>query len=261
MWGFPGGGMRRGSSHPEETMKKGDITTNPLPLLGGAMSVAVVLQLGLSVAAQSPAQQSVAEVNQATAENKQALAHYSWQQQETIALKGDVKDTKLFQVYGSTDGQPRKVRLENTPASSGSGGGRIKHHIVEKKKEKYQEYGARIRALGEQYAQPDPERLQQAFQQGNLMLGSAGIPGQATLMLTNYLKPGDKVTLVFNRDARAIQSLEVRSYLNDPMDAVTIEAQFSNLPDGTNHVDRMRVSGSSKNLLITTENSNYQKTM
>ena len=48
-------------------------------------------------AAQNPElQQKVAEVKQATAENKQALAHYSWQQQETIAIKGDVKDIKCI---------------------------------------------------------------------------------------------------------------------------------------------------------------------
>jgi hypothetical protein len=228
----------------------------------GVMSIALVPALRLSVAAQDPAlQQRVAEVKQAAAANKQALAHYSWQQHQTIALKGDVKDTKLFQVHVGPDGQPQKVELENTAASSGGGGGIIKHHIVEKKKEEYQEYGERIRALAEQYAQPDPEKLQQAFQQGNVMLGSADIPGEAKLIITNYVKPGDKVTLVFNREARAIQSLEVASYLNDPTDAVTIQAQFSKLPDGTSHVATMQVNGTSKNLVVTTENSNYQKIM
>jgi hypothetical protein len=241
-------------------MKKGNIHTGPF-YLSRVISIVLVPVLGLSVRGQSPAEQRVAEVEQAAAENEQALTHYSWRQQETIALKGDVKDTKLFQVHVGLGGQRQKLELENTPVSSKGGGGRIKHHIVEKKKKEFQEYGERIRALAEQYAQPDPERLQQAFEHGNLMLDSAGIPGQATLMFTNYLKPGDKVTLVFNREARAIQSLEVRSYLNDPTAGVTIRAQFSKLPDGTNHVATMQVSGMSKNLLVTTENSNYQKIM
>jgi len=40
----------------------------------------------------------VGKLKLAAAENKQALAHYSWQQQQTIAIKRDVKDTELFQV-------------------------------------------------------------------------------------------------------------------------------------------------------------------
>jgi len=30
--------------------------------------------------------------------NKQKLAQYTWQDTETISIKGDVKDTKIYQV-------------------------------------------------------------------------------------------------------------------------------------------------------------------
>jgi len=226
------------------------------------LTIGLIAVLELAAAAQNPElQQRVGELKQAAAENKQALAHYSWQQQQTTAIKGEVKDTKLFQVHVGPEGQPQKVEMENTPASSGSGGGRIKHHIVEKKKEEYQEYGEKIHALADQYAQLDPGRLQQAFQQGNITLGPAGVPGEVKLLISNYVKPGDRVTLIFNRQARAIQSLEVATYLSDPADAVNIQAQFSKLPDGTNHVATMQINGVSKNLLVTTENTNYQKIM
>jgi len=242
-------------------MRNEDLTT-ALRILLKVLTIALVSVLELAAAAQNPElQQKVGEVKAAAAENKQALAHYSWQQQQTTAIKGEVKDTKLFQAHLGPDGQTQKVEMENTPASSGGGGGRIKRHIVEKKKEEYQEYGEQIRALAEQYAQPDPGKLQQAFQQGNISLGPAGIPGEVKLLISNYVKPGDRVTLVFNRQARAIQSIEVATYLSAPADAVTIQAQFSKLPDGTNHVATMQVTGVSKNLLVTTENSNYQKIM
>jgi len=42
---------------------------------------------------------------------------------------------------------------------------------------------------------------------------------------------------------------------------VNIGAQFSRLPDGTNHVETMQMNGVSKQLLVTTKNSNYQKAM
>jgi len=206
-------------------------------------------------------QQRLAEVKQSAAMNKEALAHYSWQQQETIAIKGDVKDTKLFQVHLGPDGKPQKAETMNMPQSSGGRQHGLAHHVKEKKGEEYKEYGQQIAALAQQYAQPDPERLQQAFQQGNVMLGSGGAPGEVKMVITNYLKPSDKVTLFFNQKAKAIQSLDIATYLNDPKDAVQIGAQFTQLPDGTNHVETMQMKGVSKDLLITTKNSNYQKMM
>jgi hypothetical protein len=212
--------------------------------------------------AQNPdIQQKVAQVKQAAAQNKQALSHYSWQEQENIAIKGDTKDTKTFQVRLGPDGKPQKEELTNLPQSSGGRQHGLVHHEKEKKGEEYKEYGQQIGALAQQYAQPDPEKLQQAFQQGNVLVGSAGVPGQVKLVITNYLKPNDKVTLIFNQQAKAIQSVNVQSYLDDPKDAVTVAAQFAQLPDGTNHVSTMQINGESKHLLITTQNSNYQKMM
>ena len=215
----------------------------------------------LDVAAQNPEiQQRLAEVKQAAASNKQALAHYSWQQQETIALKGNVKDTKMFQVHLGPDGKPQKVEMANVPQSSGSDRG-LRGHIKEKKKEEFQEYGEQIGALAQQYVTPDPQRLQQAFEQGNLMLASGGMPGEVKMIIRNYVKPNDQVTMLFNRQSKAIQSLDINTYLNDPKDAVKISAQFSKLADGTNHVATMQINGVSKDLLVTTQNSNYQRMM
>jgi hypothetical protein len=50
----------------------------------------------------------------------------------------------------------------------------------------------------------------------------------------------------------------VASYLNDPKDAVTISAEFAQLPDGTNHVASTLINGESKQLTVNDVNSNYQ---
>ena len=225
-----------------------------------AVAVFVLASLALRAVAQNPQlQERVAEVKEASARNKQALAQYSWQQQETISIKGNVKDQKLFQVHLGPDGKPRKVELENMPQSSGGRQHGLAHHVKEKKGEEYKEYGQQIGALAQQYAQPDPERLQQAFQQGNLMLASGGAPGEVKMVIKNYVKPNDQVTLIFSQRAKAIQSMQIASYLSDPKDAVNITAQFSQLPDGTNHVSTMQVNGVSKELTVAMQNSNYQK--
>lgn len=101
-------------------------------------------------------------------------------------------------------------------------------------------------------------RLQAAFQAGNVSLQSGGGEGEVTLVIKNYIKPNDSVTLVFNQQQKAIQSIHVSSYLASPTDGVTIAAQFAKLPDGTNHVAGTQIDGVSKQLTVMTQNSNYQ---
>src|SRR5215469_12814734 len=250
--------------------QEGDLMTSRCllrnSLAGFALFAAAIPALSPLAAPRAAAQnqevqQRLAEVKQSAAMNKEALAHYSWQQQETIAIKGDVKDTKLFQVHLGPDGKPQKVETMNMPQSSGGRQHGLAHHVKEKKGEEYKEYGQQIAALAQQYAQPDPQKLQQAFQQGNVMLGSAGVPGEVKMDISNYVKPNDKVTLIFNRQANAIQSLNIATYLNDPKDVVNIGAQYGQLTDGTNHVATNQTKGERKELLVTTQNSNYQKMM
>jgi len=208
--------------------------------------------------AQADLQQKAAQIKEAMAANKQALAQYTWQEQQTIAIKGEVKKQQLFQVQQGPDGKPQKTPLDSSPQAAPSGG-RLKRHIVEKKKEEFQDYAEQIAALAQSYTQPEPGRLQQALAQGNAMIGEAGAPGELKLVIHNYVKPNDTVTMVFNTASKAIQSLEINSYLNDPKDAVNISAQFARLPDGTNHVSSMLVNGVSKELTVNMQNSNYQK--
>jgi hypothetical protein len=97
----------------------------------------------------------------------------------------------------------------------------------------------------------------QAKQQGGISL-QPGM-GAVSLVIKNYVKPGDSVTMTINEQTHSPQSLQVSSYLDDPKDAVTISAQFGQLPDGTNHVATTQIDGVSKQLTISTQNSNYQR--
>ena len=69
-----------------------------LPAIALSMAAALVF-LASSVTAQNPElQQRIAEIKQASAANKQALARYTWQESQTTSIKGDVKKQQLFQV-------------------------------------------------------------------------------------------------------------------------------------------------------------------
>jgi hypothetical protein len=209
-----------------------------------------------SASAQNPEmQEKVAAVKAAMAANKQALAQYTWVEQDTISLKGEQKKQEHFQVVQGPDGKPQKTSIDPPPQESGREG-RLKKRIVEKKTEEYEEYGNQIKALIKQYVPPDKDLIQQAQQNGNLMLGPEG--GDMKLMISNYLKPGDNMTLIVDKMAMGLKSLSISTYLNDPSDAVTVSAQFTRIPGGPNHISTETINGVSKQLTIAIQNSNYQ---
>jgi len=222
-----------------------------------AISVGVAFALSEAAAQNPQMEQKVAEIKQASAANKQALARYTWQEQQVISVKGEVKKTVSYQVSVGPDGQQQKIELGSSAAPPPSGG-RLKQHIVAKKKDEYQDYGQQVAALAKQYTQPDPQLLQQAYQQGNTSLQLGGAPGTVTLVIKNYLKPGDSMTMVFSEGTKTIQSLQIASYLNDPNDAVTIAVQFAMLSAGVNHVATAQINGVSKQMTVAIQNFNYQ---
>lgn len=240
-------------------MKRAIAVTPSYTRRGLALAVGTLLVLSLSVAlAQNPQlEEKIMAIKQAQALNKQKLAQYTWQETETISIKGDVKDTKTYLVQMGPNGQPQKTEINDQKAQSGGGReGRVKERVIEKKTEEYQQYGQQVGALAKQYTTPNPDALMQAKQQGNISLqpGQGGI----NLVIKNYIKANDSVTMTINEQTKSMVSLNVSSYLNDPKDAVTISATFARLPDGTNHVANTTINGVSKQLTVNDQNSNYQ---
>jgi hypothetical protein len=208
--------------------------------------------------AQNPElQQQVSDVKESMAKNKQALASYSWNEQVTISLKGEEKKQEHFQVRLGPDLKPQKTSLD--PPADPPSGGRLKKHVIAKKTEEYKEYADQMKALAQQYVPPDKELLERAYTQGNITLGpAAGAPNELQLIIHNYLKAGDSMTLVFDKTQKELLRIQIASYMDDPKDAMNLTVQFSRLPDGTNHVSSLVIDGVSKQLNIAIQNANYQ---
>ena len=223
--------------------------------MAAAISTAVLATTPAQAQSQQMEQKLMA-IKQAQETNKQKLAQYTWQETETISIKGNVKDTKVYQVQ-MVNGQPRKTLLNDQKAQSGGREGRVKERVIQKETGEYEQYGQQIGALAKQYTTPNPEALMQAKQAGNISLQPGG--GTLSLVIKNYVKQGDSMTMTINEQTHSPASVQVNSYLSDPKDAVTISAQFAQLPDGTNHVATTNIDGVSKHLGINEQNSNYQK--
>jgi len=53
--------------------------------------------------------------------------------------------------------------------------------------------------------------------------------------------------------------LNVKTYMGETKDSLTLQVQMASLPDGTNYSQQKVLNATAKKLEVTTTNSNYQK--
>lgn len=208
-----------------------------------------------AIAQNGELQQKLAAVKQSAAENQQRLHQYQWVETTQLTLKGDPKPSsqKLCQ-YGP-DGQVQKTPIGAPPPPPS--GGRMKQRVIEKKTTEMQDYMGDVKGVLAMYVPPDPQKMQQAFQAGNVSLNPAA--GVVNLVFRNYAQPGDQMTLTFDPATKKITSLNVNTYMGQAKDTVTLQVQMASLPDGTNYAQQTVLNASAKQLVVTTTNSNYQR--
>jgi hypothetical protein len=202
------------------------------------------LVLGAAALAEPTLSQRVTQIDQTLQTNQQALAQYTWQQQEVITVNGSVKKQATYQVKPVPGGVPQRTLVG---------------HDNSRLSQDDESYAEQIAGLAESYAEPQPGKLVQLLNQGNVIINPTDSPHVVKVEVQSYLKQGDDTTIVFDNAANQIQSIKVASYLTDPLSMVHINAQYAQLPEGVNHVASLRIDGLSNNLVITEQNLNYQK--
>jgi len=197
-------------------------------------------------------------LKESLAQNQQNLHHYQWTETTQLTLKGEPKPPKQNLCQYGPDGQVQKTPIAQEGMQP-SQGGRFKQRMVKKKTEEMQDYTAEVKQLLSIYVPPDPVKLQQAYQAGNASIAKGPASGTVNLTFHNYDKTGDQLTIIFNTQQKKISQLSIKTYMQQPSEAVTLDTHFASLPDGTNYAQKTVLSMVAKKMVVTTTNSHYQK--
>lgn len=239
-------------THVEQSTTRAVIPFSKRLLIMGAIALLATVP---TLPQNAELQEKLAAVKAVAAQNKQQLHQYQWIETTQLTLKGDQKPPTENSCQYGPDGQVQKTPIGPPPEQPS--GGRMKERIIEKKKEEMKDYMQDVKAVLAMYVPPDPQRMQQAYQAGNVALNP--VPGAVNLVFTNYAQQGDKMTLTFDTAAKKITSLNINTYMGEAKDVVTLRVQMSSLPDGTNYAQQTVLDATAKQLVVTTTNSNYQK--
>lgn len=205
-------------------------------------------------------QARVTELKESSAKNKQELAKYTWTERVTISLSGKERKQERFQVRMGADGKPIKTPLDAPGQDQSARGGRLRQRIVEKKKEEFEDYAQQMKDLAQQYIPPEKDLIQDAYSKGNLSITpGAGGPGRIEFLIHNYIRNGDSVTIIFDKDQKQLVSISIHSWMDDPSDVMNLSVRFDKLPDGPSHASGATIEGVRKHLTVVTQNDNYRK--
>lgn len=173
---------------------------------------------------------------------------------QTVSVRGKEKQQTVYQVELGPNGS----QLKSVVSQSSSGGTHRGFGLRHRVQENYQQYAKAVGALAQSYAQLDPSTVARLYSQGRVSFRRAGTPGYSQIVVHGYAKLGDTVVLTLRTNPKALVEYNVSSYLNDPSDAVTMQALFGTLADGTRYVSKVTINGEAKDLTITQTSANFQ---
>jgi hypothetical protein len=237
----------------------------PAKVRGAAIALAVLALSSLvpvaraqAPAASTPQDQlklQVAAAKQAAAENQVALRQYTWVERTTMSLKGETKKVELAQVTHDADGKIQKTPLSDAAEAKKKPG--LRGKVVENKTEELKDYMAQVKALIGEYVPPAPVRMQEAFAAGRVALSTPG-QGVVQLKFTDYVRPGDQMTMQFATATKKIRHLDVSSALENK-DPVKLSVDFQFLPDSTGYAGVAVLDAVAKQVLVKVEQIQHQK--
>jgi hypothetical protein len=206
-------------------------------------------------------EQRVAALKQSLQDSQARLRKYEWIETTVISLKGEEKNRKQQRCYYGADGKLQKLAIGGAPAEASGGrrgrGGRVKQQVVENKKEDMQEYMERAASLVHHYVPPNPDDIAKAQKSGKFAV-RPDQSGRARLEFTDYIKPGDLLTIDVDAAANRLLGLNVASYLDTPADAVALGVEFGTLADGTSYTAQTTLDAKAKQITVVIQNSGHR---
>jgi hypothetical protein len=196
----------------------------------------------LMVVRSAESQQATTALMTSMAANSRQLKQYTFKQRTEMYHKGDLKNYKLDEIHYNATGERISVPLgeqKADPAPRRHGpGSRIIAKKIESKQEEMKEYVERLMSLTSRYAAPEPGKLQAAFATADVTM--AGGSNLVRVVMRNYIKAGDAITMTFDKATNRATKTEVTTNLDDG--PVTIVLTYDQLRDGLTYPGKTTIA-------------------
>jgi hypothetical protein len=220
------------------------------------MTILISLVCAPVVLAQTPppteANQAV-QITEARRANAALMHHYTWTSRTEIIDQGQVKDTRIELLHYDPFGQLQRSLLNDSSAPLPRGF--LRKAAAESEREKMEQYLTGLRGLLEQYTLPTTGKILDFMMSAKPMGPDAA--GLFSMVGSNVVLPGDSLTIWVNALTRHVARIQVdSSFQGDP---VQLNATFSTIPSGLNHMAYAEATVPNKQLSVQVQNFNYSR--
>jgi len=188
-----------------------------------------------------------------------ALRQYQWVETTAVSVKGEEKSRTQSTCYYGADGKLQKTPLAAPPQDEGRKPRGVRGRIVENKKEEMSEATKEAVALVKQYVPPDPAKIEAAKAAGRVSVTPPDPKGQVRMVIKDFVKAGDSLTLDVNAASDQISGVTVATFTEKAKDAVGLKVLFGSFADGTVYPSKIQLEVAAQNLAVAIENSGYKK--
>jgi hypothetical protein len=236
-------------------------------MFGRTVSVIALLSLCLvqPAAAQQPPDAAAGKKDHAAAvkeslqKSMAALRQYQWVETTVVSMKGEEKSRTQKNCYYGADGKLQKTPVAAPAQDEGKKKRGVRGKVVENKKEEISDDTKEAVALVKQYVPPDPGKIQAAKAAGKLSVTPPDAQGNVQIVIKDYLKAGDSLTLAANASTDRLSGVTVATFTDKAKDAVGLKVSFGAFADGTVYPAKINLDVAAQNLAIAIDNSGYKK--
>ena len=115
----------------------------------------------------------------------------------------------------------------------------------------------RAAALIQRYVPPSPELIQKAKDGGHVKLQPPN-QGRVRVELSEFVQPGDLLAIDVDAAASQLAGVSVKTYLDKPEEAVTLDVRYATLTDGTSYISQTTLNAAAKNITVVVQNSGHK---
>lgn len=233
-------------------------TTGVIAVLSFCLLAPAVAQTPPAAAEGTP--DHAAAIKESLQKSMAALRQYQWIETTAVSMKGEEKSRTQKNCYYGADGKVQKTPVAAAPAADDGGRKqRLKSRVVENKKEDISEATKEAVDLVKEYVPPDPDRIQAAKAAGRISVTSPDASGLVRVVIKDYFKAGDSLTLEANAATDRVGGVTVATFTDKKKDAVGLKVSFGAFADGTVYPAKIQLDIAAENLAIAIENSGYKK--
>ena len=236
-------------------------------MIGRTVGVVALLALWLAPPAigQQPADEAggakdhAAAVKESLQSSMAAIRQYQWVETTAVSLKGEEKSRSENSCYYGADGKLQKTPVGAPAQDSGRKKRGVRGKVVENKTEEFSDAVNEAVSLIKQYVPPDPARIQAAKDAGRVTVSQPDANGHVHLVVADYIKPGDSLTLDVDASSDRISGVTISTFTDSAKDGVGLHVAYGSFADGTVYPATIRLDIAAQKLSVAIENSGYKK--